>query len=143
MSVSSIYPVLMTFDVETTSEFYRKHFGFSVTFESDWYVSLRRGSYELAILNAGHETVPLELRSTPTSGLILNIELDDVDAEYRRLVEDGPLEALLPIRSEAFGQRHFIVTGPDGVLIDVITPIEPDEPYAAQFTDGASQGLPS
>jgi uncharacterized glyoxalase superfamily protein PhnB len=73
------------------------------------------------------------LRGTTTRGLLVNLEVDDVDAEYHRLVTAGPLEAVLPIRSEAFGQRHFIVAGPDGVLIDVITPIEPDETFAARF----------
>jgi catechol 2,3-dioxygenase-like lactoylglutathione lyase family enzyme len=133
MAVTSVYPVLMTTDVQTTAGFYREHLGFSPTFESGWYVSLRRDGWELAVLDAGHETVPARWRGAPTTGLLINIEVADVDAEYRRLVQDGPLEAVLPIRSEAFGQRHFIVAGPDGVLIDVITPIPPDEAYAAQF----------
>jgi hypothetical protein len=30
--------------------------------------------------------------------------------------------AMLAARNEAFGQRHFIVAAPDGVLVDVITP---------------------
>jgi hypothetical protein len=41
--------------------------------------------------------------------------------------------AMLAARNEAFGQRHFIVAAPDGVLVDVITPIEPSDGYAAQF----------
>jgi uncharacterized glyoxalase superfamily protein PhnB len=65
--------------------------------------------------------------------MLLNLEVGDVDAEYDRLVTRGPLEAVLPLRSEDFGQRHFIVAGPDGVLVDVITPIEPSAGYAAQF----------
>lgn len=134
MATTSIYPVLMTADVGATASFYREHFGFSVTFESDWYVSLRRGQWELAVLDAEHPTIPAGSRGTPASGVLVNIEVDDVDGEYQRLVKDGPLEAVLPIRSEAFGQRHFIVPGPDGVLIDVITEIEPDDTFADQFT---------
>ena len=44
----------------------------------------------------------------------------------------GP-EPELEIRSEDFGQRHFIVADPDGVLIDVITPIAPAADYADQY----------
>ncbi len=44
---------------------------------------------------------------------------------------------LLALRDEPFGQRHFITRDPNGVLIDVITPIEPSPEYAAQFA-GAS-----
>lgn len=135
MSATSIYPVLLTTHVETTAEFYREHFGFTVTFDSDWYISLRRDQWELAVLDAGHETVPDRSRGTSASGVLINVEVDDVDAEYARLVENGPLEAVLAIRSEAFGQRHFIVPGPDGVLIDVISPIEPGDGFAEQFTD--------
>jgi hypothetical protein len=32
-----------------------------------------------------------------------------------------------------FGQRHFIIAAPDGVLVDVITPIEPGPEFAEQF----------
>jgi catechol 2,3-dioxygenase-like lactoylglutathione lyase family enzyme len=131
MSITSVYPVLMTHDVQTTAAFYLTHFGFGVSFEADWYVSLVRDSWELAVLDASHPTIPD--RARPASGVLINLEVDDVDAEYDRLVTNGPLDALLPLRSEDFGQRHFIVAGPDDVLIDVITPIEPSAQFSAQF----------
>jgi catechol 2,3-dioxygenase-like lactoylglutathione lyase family enzyme len=133
-SPMSCYPVLMTRDVAATAAFYRDHLGFETTFEADWYVSLRRGTHELAVLDAGHPTVPAG-HGRPASGVLINLEVDDVDAEYRRLVLDGPLDALLPIRSEEFGQRHFIVAAPDGVLIDVITEIPAGESYEDAFTE--------
>lgn len=139
MVLTSFYPVLMTDDVAATARFFRDHLRFDITFEADWYVSMRRDQFELAVLDAAHPTIPDGHRGQGSTGLLLNVEVDDVDAEYQRLVTDGPLEALLPIRSEEFGQRHFIVTGPEGVLIDVITPIEPDESYAAAFAVGANE----
>lgn len=135
MSTTSIYPVLMTADVEATAQFFRDHFDFSVAFDADWYVSLRRDAWELAILDSDHETVPSTHRGANTTGMILNIEVEDVDAEYHRLVEVSGLQPVAPLRSEAFGQRHFIITGPDDVLIDVITPIEPEESFTAHFAD--------
>ena len=131
MTISSIYPVLMTDDVAGTARFYQDHFGFETTFTADWYVSMRRQAWELAVVQADHPTVPAVRRGTPAGGLLLNVEVDDVDAEYQRLVLDGPLTALLSLRSEDFGQRHFIVAGPDGVLIDVITEIPSAGEYAA------------
>jgi catechol 2,3-dioxygenase-like lactoylglutathione lyase family enzyme len=128
-----MYPVLMTSDVAATTAFYRKHFGYELTFEADWYVSLRRDQAELAVLDRDHETIPAAYRGGSAAGLLLNLEVDDVDAEWERLVLSGDLEALLPIRTEEFGQRHFILAGPDGVLVDVITNIEPAEAYASQF----------
>ena len=101
MSPTSIYPVLMTSDVAATAAFYREHFGFEPTFEADWYVSLRREAWELAVLDSSHKTVPEPFRGASAGGMLLNVEVEDADAEYRRLVTDGPLEAVLPIRSEA------------------------------------------
>lgn len=132
MSWNSAYPVLLTSDVGATAAFYRNHFGYTVNFEADWYVSLQREEWELAVLDRDHETVPENHRGVSAAGLLINIEVDDVDAEYERLVTSGPLEPVLPIRSEDFDQRHFIVTAPDGVLIDVISPIEPAGEFAAK-----------
>lgn len=135
MKLSSFYPVICTKDVGATRDFYVKHFGFSVVYDSSWYASLRRDgepSYELAILDASHPTIPDGYRR-PVTGLLLNFEVDDVDAEYERLVTHGGLEPKLPLRSEDFGQRHFIVADPAGVLIDVITEIPPNEEFAEHF----------
>jgi uncharacterized glyoxalase superfamily protein PhnB len=68
------------------------------------------------------------------AGLILNIEVDDVDEEYQRLVEQGGLKPALSLRSEDFGQRHFILADPSGVLVDVITEIPIAPRYAGNVT---------
>lgn len=135
MTVSSFYPVICTTRLTETAEFYQEHLAFEVTFAADWYVSLRReGSpaYELAVLDPTHPSVP-EGYGRPVQGLLLNVEVDDVDAQWQRLVLDRGLMPVLPIRSEAFGQRHFIVADPAGVLVDVITEIPPAPEYADQF----------
>ncbi|OLZ52826.1 VOC family protein [Amycolatopsis keratiniphila] len=136
MRLTSFYPVLMTEKIAETRDFYRDHFGFELTFEADWYVSLKRGEWELAILAPGHDTIPGGA-GKPVQGLLLNFEVEDVDAEHRRLVEDAGLPEALSLRSEEFGQRHFIVADPNGVLIDVIQEIPPTGEYAGQFTDEA------
>jgi uncharacterized glyoxalase superfamily protein PhnB len=101
-------------------------------FEAEWYVSLRRGSYELALLDHTHPTLPEAYREK-VAGLLLNFEVADADAEWERLVVHAGLSPELPLRSEDFGQRHFIVADPNGVLIDVITPIAPSQDYAAHY----------
>lgn len=137
MSPTSFYPVLMTGDVPTTAAFYRDAFGFETTFEADWYVSLRLGTFELAILDHAHATIPPGY-GAPARGLLLNLEVEDVDALHDRLVARQQLQPVLPLRDEDFGQRHFLLEGPDGVLIDVIQPIEPTEEFAAAYADSRS-----
>ncbi|MEV0650616.1 VOC family protein [Phytomonospora sp. NPDC050363] len=136
MALQGFYPVLCSADVAAARDFYVTHFGFEPTFEADWYVSLRRPDaphFELALLDPAHPTVPAAYRRPLQGGLLLNFEVDDVDAEHRRLVVEAGLTEELSLRSEEFGQRHFIVAGPDGVLIDVITTIPPGEAYAAAY----------
>lgn len=134
MSVTSLYPVLMSSDVAAAASFYRDSIGFEVTYESDWYVSLRLGTFELAILAHDHETIPEGYRNPP-SGVIVNLEVNDVDAVYDRLINQVGLEPVLAIRNEDFGQRHFIVAAPDDVLFDVIQPIPPSAEYADAYAD--------
>lgn len=137
--LSSFYPVIATRDVAASRDFYARHFGFEVTFEADWYVSLRRPDtpqYELALLDHTHPTVPDGHRVALQGGLLLNFEVDDADAEHDRLVTQAGLPELLSLRTEDFGQRHFIVAAPDGVLIDVITPVPATGEYAAQYAPG-------
>lgn len=137
MQPTSIYPVICTSRLRETADFYVTHFGFDVAFQSDWYVSLRHGSaqhYELAVLDHTHPSIP-EVGRRPVAGLLINFEVDDVDAEYARLIEGDGLPLLLELRSEPWGQRHFITTDPSGVLIDVITVIPPSEEFARQYGD--------
>jgi catechol 2,3-dioxygenase-like lactoylglutathione lyase family enzyme len=135
MTLTSFYPVICTSKLRESHDFYTRLFGFETTFEADWYVSLRRSGpqpYELALLDATHPTIPEGYRR-PAQGLLLNFEVQDVDAEWERLVTGEGLPAALSLRSEDFGQRHFIVSDPNGILIDVITPIAPSAEYADQF----------
>ncbi len=132
MTTTSIYPVLMTTDVAATARFYTDLLGMEPTFTSDWYVSLRHGPWELALLDAGHTTIPESHRGAPAQGVLVNVEVDDVDSVHARAVAAGHHVAL-PLRDEDFGQRHFIVAAPDGALVDVITPIAPSREYAEQY----------
>ncbi|MDY7223251.1 VOC family protein [Halalkalibacterium halodurans] len=134
MKVSSFYPVLMTDRVKETGAFYKQHFGFSVLFEADWYISLKKEDTkdELAILDVTHETIPTPFRKS-VNGLILNFEVEDVEQVYQKLIKEAQLPLHLDLRDEAFGQRHFITSDPNGVLIDVITIIPPTPSFQTQY----------
>ncbi len=141
MKAVSYYPVIMTTDVAGTAAFYIRHFGFEALFSADWYVHLQSKESEhvtLAVLDGSHETIPQAGRGT-ISGLLLNFEVEDVDAVYDRLKAAG-LPILLDLRDEDFGQRHFITADPNGVLIDIIKPIPPSAEFAAQYDASALPG---
>lgn len=137
--VTSYYPVLMTADVPSTVHFWQTHFGFKPLFVSDWYVHLQMDGQDgvnLAVLNHSHDTLPPQARGASAGGLLINFEVEDVDAVHARLVTAG-LPVLLSLRDEAFGQRHFITQDPNGVLIDLIQPIAPSDEFAAQYESSA------
>lgn len=136
-SVRTVYPVLQSTDPAATRDFFVTWFGFAVTFDADWYVSLRvEPGFELGIVAADHPTIPTG-HAGATRQMLINVEVDDVDAWHDRLVTRGSLAAVRPLRSEDFGQRHFIVSAPGDVLVDVITPIEPAAAFADAFTAAA------
>jgi len=136
--ITSWYPVLMTGDVAGTAAFYVEHLDFRPLFTSDWYVHLQSvhdASVNLAVLDGDHATVP-EVGRGRAGGLLLNLEVEDVDAVHERVRVAG-LPVLRSLRDEAFGQRHFITADPNGVLIDVITPIPPTGEFVDQYDESA------
>lgn len=138
MKCSQFYPVLLTDRVAETARFYNDHFRFVPKFESDWYVHLQSAedpAVNIAILAGDHETIPGTGRGR-VCGLLINFEVEDVDAEFAR-AEAAGLPILLPLRDEPFGQRHFITQDPAGVMIDVITPIPPSPEFLAQYAEDA------
>ncbi|ABG33596.1 glyoxalase [Roseobacter denitrificans] len=138
MRVKQYYPVIQSKEVATTAEFYKRHFGFRAAFEADWYVHLQSEadpSVNLAVVQSEHETIPEGSRGA-TKGMILNFEVEDVDAIDQKLRGEG-VPVAKALVSEPFGQRHAIYRDPNGVLIDVITPIPPSEEFLAQYAPDA------
>ena len=141
MKVTSYYPVLLSDDVTRAAEFYIRHFRFQPLYQADWYVhlqSLEDPSVNLGLVDRTHETIP-EVGRGRAGTVLLNFEVEDTDDDFARLTAEG-VRIALGLRDEAFGQRHFIVEGPDGVLIDVIRPIPPSEDHAALYS---AEALPT
>lgn len=138
MIINSFYPVILTNHVEESSKFYTDYFGFEIVYKADWYVSLKNSMsnipFELAILDASHPTIPVGYQKS-VQGLILNFEVEDVDKEYRKLIISEKLPLQLDICNEEFGQRHFITSDPNGVLIDVIKIIPPSQEESTQYVE--------
>lgn len=138
MRCSSYYPVIMTDDVAGTAAFYVDNFRFRALFEIDWYVHLQSAEDErinLAVIDGTHDSIPASAQGR-VSGVILNFEVEDPDAEYERVQAAG-LPILLSLRDEDFGQSHFITADRNGVLIDIIKPIPPTAEFAEHYREGA------
>jgi uncharacterized glyoxalase superfamily protein PhnB len=133
MDDNSYPPVLMVEQVRETAGFYTRHFGFEPTLATEWCIKLchrDRPDYELAFLSSRHPGIPAGY-GTDACGVVLSIEVADARAEYARLIKVGGLEAVLALRDEPFGQRHFMVCDPAGTLVDVIQHIPLDAGFGA------------
>lgn len=133
MKVNSFYPILMTSTVEEDASFYMKNLGFKATFTSDWYISLiDHYGNELAILDGNHETVPEGFNGT-TTNVILNFEIDKIEEIYTNLVKSSDIKIDLDLKKEEFGQEHFIIVGPNKILIDIIKVIPASEEFIVNY----------
>lgn len=125
--MQSIYTVYIVADVVAARAFYVENFGLSVIFEADWYVQLHGATpaVQLAFIRPGHETVPAAFRDTHARGALVSIEVGDATALAQRFADRG-MSLVYPLTDEPWGQRHFMVVDPSGLLVDVIEHIEPD-----------------
>jgi catechol 2,3-dioxygenase-like lactoylglutathione lyase family enzyme len=122
MALKSLFPVVVTSKVAEVRDFYVQHFGFRVVFEADWYVQLHglRGDgvppVELAFMMPNVESQPALLHTAFSgAGLLLTMDVDDVDAVHRTLSEAGALkDVVVSLRDEPWGQRHFLFKDPCG-----------------------------
>lgn len=131
--IKSSYAVIKTGSIEQTALFYQKYFGFERSFTADWYISLRCGAMELAVLNPDHESIPKKFRGqTSNQSILLNFETDEVDQIYSQFKKDK-LPIHLELRDEPWGQRHFISEDPNGIPLDVIKVIPPSEKFLKQY----------
>ena len=136
--ITDIFPTICSDDVPATRDFYIELFDFEVVFRNAWYVQLQAPTKpfsQLGIVQRDHDSVPPSFQRQP-AGVLVAIEVDDVDATHERAQAAG-LEMPLDLRSEAWGQRHFMTVDPSGTLVDVITPIPPEAGVRRRLRHGS------
>ncbi|MBP2623396.1 glyoxalase [Streptococcus oricebi] len=131
--LNSFYPVLMCQEVDSCADFFTRYFHFDCVFQSDWYVSLKsKEGFELAVIASHHDTIPETYRQI-CQGIILNLEVENVSDLYSIFKEEKEVQIIQELRDEGFGQRHFIIAGPENILIDIIKVIPPSKQYAENY----------
>ncbi|GAA4551113.1 VOC family protein [Amycolatopsis samaneae] len=133
MQVKGFGAGVLVEDVAATTRYYREYFGLAVTVELDWFSSLNVGApgYEISFVKRGHESTPEPYRWQEPAAAMFGFVVEDAAAEEKRLREAGA-EIVKPLVDEVYGQRHFFVRDPNGVLVDVIEPIAPDPQWLAE-----------
>ncbi len=112
-------------DPQESKNFYVELLGFSVKYDSDWYVQLcssKDSDIEYGIIQRNHELVPKGYQDAPT-GMYVTFVVEDVDAIYNKAIKMNVTIIQKP-RNEFYGQRRFLVKDPNGCLLDICSPWE-------------------
>ena len=132
--MKSLFPDICSKNLIESKAFYVSLLGFEVIFEIDWYIQLQSPSIEpvqIAFVKLNHPSVPKEYQKIP-QGVVVTVEVDDVDGVYQKAF-DLKLPIIVELCDEEWGQRHFMVEDPNGLLVDVYTMIEPTPEFAEQY----------
>ncbi len=132
--MKSLFPDICSDHLIESKEFYTSLLNFELVFEIDWYIQLRSPTDEnlqIAFVQRRHSSVPVEFQDSP-QGVVITIELDDVDSVYQKAQEVG-YKIVCPLRDEEWGQRHFMTVDPNGLLVDVVKMIPPSPEFARKY----------
>ena len=117
MTVKRIVADLATESVEEVREFYEKLFDLNVVMDQGWIVTLasdQTAAVQISIASEGGSGTPVP---------DLSIEVDDVDAVYKRAGILG-CEIVYDLTDEPWGVRRFYVRDPRGKLLNVLSHLD-------------------
>ena len=120
------FPVLVTGQIRDCKTFFVSLFGFEPVFDSNWYIHLvHANGAQLGFLVPDHPSQPSILQSRFSgSGLAYSFEVENVDDAFSEL-QNSDAEVVFHPKTEEWGQRHFMVAGPAGVIVDVVQNVDP------------------
>ena len=114
MTVLRIVSNVASNSLEDVRKFYAELFGLEVLMDLGWIVTLGSGKTALVQMSIASEGGS----GTPVPDL--SIEVDDVDAVYRRARERGHAIAY-ELTNEPWGVRRFYVVDPSGKLVNILS----------------------
>ena len=118
---------IITSKISESKKFYSDVLNFGITFENEFYVLMHTPNQqaEIGFLLPDHPTQrPIFQPAFNGKGIFFTINVPDVDAEYKRIKALGiPIE--IELRNEPWGERHFAIVDPNGVGVDIVTYIGP------------------
>lgn len=135
MQFSDRYPIIVTPHKNDCRDFWVRHLGLEVGFDSDWFVWLTSvdGSLSLAFMTPDHPSAPPGPEPFSGKGLCFELQVEDAEAAHGTFLAKGG-RVVYPLTDEAFGQRRFGFADPSGLWVDVVQQIEPAAGYWDRYT---------
>ena len=121
MQITTSTVSLTVEDVAASKTFFITHLGYQETAATDDFAALVRAdaAVDIVLLRRGTEVLPATQRDRHAAGLILAFTLTGLEAEEKRLRDEG-VEITMPLREEPWGERLFQITDPNGVVIQFV-----------------------
>jgi catechol 2,3-dioxygenase-like lactoylglutathione lyase family enzyme len=117
-----VHPGFVVPDPRAAADFFERHFGFRRTVDRPEYVQVRHAglSAEIGFALAGWLASPSAFRPEfDGNGAWITVEVADVEASLADFVRiDYAL--VEPLTDRSFGERHFVVRAPGGMLVNVV-----------------------
>lgn len=103
--------------------YYTKLFDFNVDYDSDWFVHLisKDKQLELGIISRTSEIVPDGIKNIP-QGFYVTFVVENADDVYEIANKEG-FEIISEPSDTFYGQRRLLLKDPNGVIVDVSSPI--------------------
>ena len=138
MHITAFAVSLNVADVPASAAWVCEHLGFVEQMAADGFCSLRheQSGVNLVYLAVGLESFKPPEAAGPADGLLVVFTVDDVDAEYGRLVSEG-VHIVTPLETEPWGERYFQMSDPNGVVYQLVQWVEP--PVREAVGAGAGQ----
>lgn len=132
--IDQLYSVFITTKLQETVRFYETYFGFTIVFESSFFVLLQTPDqkFTLAFMDEQHPTTPPAPKSFNGNGSFITIEVSDAQEVYRSIRDRG-LPVSYELKDEAWGQRRFAVLDPNNLWVDVVQQIAPAAGYWEKY----------
>ena len=133
MHINSVSLMVLSAQPAESAQFYVDHFGFMPTAQLSWFVSLQHPQhvqFNLDLIHKDHAAAGAYLKGRTTSGVMLALIVDDLEAEAERLTQQG-MTLLMPPTREPWGQQRLQLLGPDDVVIELLEFVPPDLEWLA------------
>jgi uncharacterized glyoxalase superfamily protein PhnB len=125
MNITSFSVSLTVSNVKISSDFLIKHFGFKEKMSAEGFASLihEQSGINVIYMQTGIDVLPEFLRNVSVAGTILAFVTTNLEAEEERLKAAG-VPISMPLQTEEWGEKLFMVTDPNGVVIELVEWIE-------------------
>lgn len=93
---------------------------------------MNESGVQIGFLQPDLSEQPEQFRPRFSGGAIFSLEVEDAQAGLASLSDKG-IPIIVGLRDEPWGQRHFAVRDPNGIMIDVVQTIDATPEFQALY----------